>query len=145
MNKKIVIAVIAVILIIVLGIFVGSKIVKNNESKPVSSNTGTDTNTEAPSTTEPMPLPVEIASPTPEPSETPTPLNSNDYANKEEYAKAIAKRDWEARKINKTVYYAYDQIDSNGKYIIAVRDSATTAALAWYEVDIDKGTCEQYY
>lgn len=144
MNKKIVIAVIAAILIIALGIFVGSKIVGNNETKQTS-NTDKNTETPTPETTEPMPLPVEIESPTPSTEETPTPLNPNDYANKEEYAKAIAKRDWEARKIQKEVYYSYDQVDSNGKYIIAVRDSATTAALAWYEVDIEKATCEQYY
>lgn len=144
MNKKIVIAVIAAILIIALGIFVGSKIVGNNEAKQTT-NTNVNTETPTPETAEPMPLPVEIESPTPSTEETPTPLNPNDYANKEEYAKAIAKRDWEARKIQKKVYYSYDQIDSNGKYIIAVRDSATTAALAWYEVDIEKATCEQYY
>lgn len=142
MNKKIVIGTIAAILIIALGIFVGSKIVgNNNESNPTSN---TDVNTETPTPTEPMPSPVETESPTPIPENTPTPLNPNDYPNKEEYAKAIVKRDWEARKNQKKVYYAYDDVNSEGKHIVSVRDSGTTAALAWYEVDINKGTCEQY-
>ena len=38
------------------------------------------------------------------------------------------------------VYFSFDSIDNNGKYIVSVRDRISTEALYWYAVDIEKGT-----
>ena len=56
--------------------------------------------------------------------------------NPEEKAKAIVKENWGE---DDSVYYSYDGINSEGKYIICVRDKATTKALYWYYVDIETG------
>lgn len=49
----------------------------------------------------------------------------------------IVKEDWGK---DDKVYFSFDSIDSNGKYIVSVRDKASTEALYWYTVDIEKGT-----
>ena len=56
--------------------------------------------------------------------------------NPEEKAKNIVKENWGE---DDSVYYSYDGINSEGKYIICVRDKATTKALYWYYVDIETG------
>ena len=38
------------------------------------------------------------------------------------------------------VYYRIEQIQSNGVYIVSVRDNETTRDLAWYTVDVKNGT-----
>jgi len=42
------------------------------------------------------------------------------------------------------VYFAQDGKTDEGEYIICVRDSRTTNALAWYKVNIETGTCEEW-
>lgn len=37
------------------------------------------------------------------------------------------------------VYFASMGIDANGRYIVSVNDSATSAVYGWYSVDIDTG------
>lgn len=59
--------------------------------------------------------------------------------NKEEQAKEIVKNNWGE---DDSVYYSYDGIDEKGRYIICVRDNATTRALFWYYVDIETGSFE---
>ena len=54
----------------------------------------------------------------------------------EEKAKNIVKENWGE---DDSVYYSYDGINSEGKYIICVRDKATTKALYWYYVDVETG------
>ena len=49
----------------------------------------------------------------------------------------IVKKDWGA---DEKVYFYYDGIASDGRYIIGVKDSASTASLAWYWVDVENGT-----
>lgn len=51
----------------------------------------------------------------------------------------IVKENWGT---DDTVYFSFDNIDSNGKYIVCVRDKATTKALHWYTVDVKTGTFE---
>ena len=48
----------------------------------------------------------------------------------------IVKEDWGP---DTSVYFAQDGT-KNGKYIICVRDKASTAALAWYTVNVEDGT-----
>ena len=55
----------------------------------------------------------------------------------EEKAIEIVKNNWGP---DDTVYYSYDGIDKDGKYIICVRDKNTTKALYFYYVDIETGT-----
>lgn len=38
------------------------------------------------------------------------------------------------------VYFRIEQIQSNGVYIVSVRDNETTKDLAWYTVDVNNGT-----
>jgi len=38
------------------------------------------------------------------------------------------------------VYFRIEQIQSNGVYIVSVRDNETTKDLAWYTVDVNSGT-----
>ena len=45
----------------------------------------------------------------------------------------IVKEDWGE---DENVYYAEDGKTANGEYIICVRDKASTAALAWYTVNV---------
>lgn len=58
---------------------------------------------------------------------------------KEEKAKKIVQNNWGE---DDTVYYSYDGIDSNGNYIICVREKTTTKALYWYYVDLESGSFE---
>jgi len=49
----------------------------------------------------------------------------------------IVKENWGE---DEKVYFSFDSIDNNGKYIVSVRDRASTEALYWYTVDIEKET-----
>lgn len=55
----------------------------------------------------------------------------------EEKAIKIVKQNWGE---DDSVYYSYDGVDSQGRYIICVRDKNTTKALYFYYVDIETGT-----
>lgn len=57
----------------------------------------------------------------------------------EEKAINIVKNKWGQ---SNDVYFATMGIDANGKYIISVNDSATSAVKAWCYVDVDKGQIE---
>lgn len=46
----------------------------------------------------------------------------------------IAKKDWGE---DSTVYFTFDNVDSNGKYVVCVRKSTTTEALRWYAIDVN--------
>lgn len=162
MNRKMLIGIILVVLIVALAIFFGIKLSKDNIKK-------TDTNpvvqtSEIPtleiySTTTP-----EISTPTPEtpaqetqkpeetvlPEVTPTHNQTTEVSTysteqKIEYAKSIAKETWEKLGVNKKVYYSFAEITSDGKYLIAVREEATTQALVWYKIDISNKTYEISY
>lgn len=65
----------------------------------------------------------------------------NETMKKEEDNKAkainIVKENWGE---DSKVYFSFDSIDSNGKYIVSVRNKTTTEALAWYVVDLKNGT-----
>ena len=63
--------------------------------------------------------------------------NVSKTENPEEQAKKIVINNWGE---DDSVYYSYDGLDSQGRYIICVRDKATTKALFWYYVDIESGT-----
>ena len=57
----------------------------------------------------------------------------------EEKAINIVKKNWGNEE---GVYFSTMGIDANGKYIISVNDSATSAVKAWCYVDVDKGQIE---
>jgi len=52
-----------------------------------------------------------------------------------EKAIEIAKKDWGT---DSSVYFDFDHIDSDGNYVISVRDKSTKA-IFWYTVDVEKG------
>lgn len=58
-----------------------------------------------------------------------------------EKAIEIVEEDWGE---NRNVYFAGDGKTDSGEYIICVRDASTTNALAWYKVNIENGTCEDW-
>lgn len=67
-------------------------------------------------------------------------IDSETMQNEEDNkAKAIniVKENWGE---DSKVYFSFDSIDSNGKYIVSVRNKTTTEALAWYTVDVQKET-----
>lgn len=55
---------------------------------------------------------------------------------KEEKAVSIVENIW---KNEKEVYCYFEEIDSEGNYIVCVRDKETTRALYWYKVNIETG------
>ena len=54
----------------------------------------------------------------------------------EEKAINAVKRTWGSEE---GVYFASMGIDSKGRYIVSVNDSATSAVYGWYNVDIQTG------
>lgn len=57
----------------------------------------------------------------------------------EEKAKQLAKDNWGE---DDTVYFCYEEKNSEGRYVISVRDKATTKALEWFYIDIETGTID---
>ena len=56
----------------------------------------------------------------------------------EEKAISIVKKEWGA---DNSVNFTFDHKTENGEYVIAVRNSNTTAAIEWYIVNLSTGTC----
>lgn len=54
---------------------------------------------------------------------------------REERAIELVKKEWGS---TDGVYFSNESIDSNGRYIVSVRDKKTTTSLAFYLVDVDK-------
>ena len=61
---------------------------------------------------------------------------SDSVTSKEEKAVALVKEEWGS---TDGVYFRNESIDSDGRYIVSVRDSSTTTALAFYYVDLSTG------
>lgn len=78
----------------------------------------------------------------PEDSET----ENNEVDNKEtsnlspeEKAKQLAKDNWGE---DSTVYFSFEEVNEEGRYVISVRDKETTRALEWLYIDIETGTID---
>lgn len=69
-------------------------------------------------------------------STSPTEVTKNTGATNEEKAINIVKKNWGSEE---GVYFVTMGIDANGRYIVTVNDSATTAIYAWYAVNIETG------
>ncbi len=54
---------------------------------------------------------------------------------REEKAIELTKKEWGSED---GVYFVNESIDSQGRYIVSVRDKETTGALGYYVVDVDK-------
>lgn len=74
-----------------------------------------------------------------EPEEKPTEENQKEEVKVSDEDKAIdlAKKQYGT---TSGVYFRIEQIQSNSVYIVSVRDNETTRDLAWYTVDVVKGT-----
>lgn len=57
----------------------------------------------------------------------------------EEKAKQLAKDNWGE---DNTVYFSFEEVNAEGRYVISVRDKATTRALEWLYIDIETGTID---
>lgn len=158
MNKREVILGIAIVLIIALAIVVGINISKSKSEptspEPTSNPKVNTTNTPAvgtdnPDLESPSPDPVETASP--EATQTPSPSTQNKDISKMtdnqkiEYAKSIAKSNWEKSGNSKNVFYSYITAKNSETYIVTVRDNATTNQLVSYEINIRTGNCKETY
>lgn len=138
-NKTLYILII--IILIFAGIFVATKIEENDKTKPVVANTLNNTNkteekidVEKNNTLEPEQneLANDVVN-----NENKT---DNTEITSEEKAKQIVKENW--GEDDDTVYYSYDGLNEQGKYVICVRDKETTKALYRYYVDLETETCE---
>lgn len=58
----------------------------------------------------------------------------------EDKAKELAKKTYGS---SDGVYFKVEQVESNGVYIISVRDAETTNAMAWYKVDVKNQTVKE--
>lgn len=67
----------------------------------------------------------------------PSENSGEDPKTEEEKATSIVKKDWGE---DNNVEISIDGIDSNGNYIVAVRNSKTTEALAFYTVNVRNNT-----
>ena len=143
-KTSIIIIIILVIMLIAIGIFMFGEINKGSSSKPTSTNilkeddkiTNQITNTiiENTITNE---MENNITSENVIENTIPTETFEETPKTAEEKAISIVKKDWGE---DKNVDIAIDGIDSNGNYIVAVRDSSTTEAKAFYIVNTSNGT-----
>lgn len=143
-KTSIIIIIILVIMLIAIGIFMFGEINKGSSSKPTSTNTLkeddkitnqiTNTIIENTITNE---MENNITSENVIENTIPTETFEETPKTAEEKAISIVKKDWGE---DKNVDIAIDGIDSNGNYIVAVRDSSTTEAKAFYIVNTSNGT-----
>lgn len=148
MNKKVLIYVIVVILVICAGVLTVKNMVKDDKTIETSKNYNNietenkfveNVNTienkmenDIENKTEDEDKNTEMES---EPTNPEEKEDKNKDGNKEK-AIEIAKKEWGE---DDSVYFEFDKIDSNGNYRIAVRQKSTTNALVWYTVDIENG------
>lgn len=149
MDKKSIILLVAIILIVGLAIIVGKNLA-NKPAEPANTNP-TSSVTATPNRENVTPTPEETASTEPTetpkatPSPVPTPSQNKDISQmtekqKEDYAKSIAKSSWEKTGMKQKVFY--DSTANSEIYRITVRDEATTNMLITYEVNIKTGSCK---
>lgn len=152
MNKREIILGLVIVLIIALAIVVGINVSKSKteptNAEPGKSQNVTPTNTpvvetDDPNSESPSPEPIETASP----DVSPTPTQNKDISKmtdkqKEEYAKSIAKSNWEKSGGQKNIIC--NEIKRTSEtYIVVVRDAKTTKELCNYEVNIKTGECKE--
>lgn len=144
MSKK-TLYILIIIILIIAGIFVATKIADKDATKPVVANTVNNTNkTNNKNDVEEnniVTIENEIQDNNIENNITNSEIkNENTNISPEEEAKQIVKEHW--GEDDDTVYYSYDGINEQGKYVICVRDKETTKALYRYYVNVEAGTCE---
>lgn len=144
MNKKTLIVIIAIVLIIALAIFTGTKLSKKEinptNGDPVNNSTVHQTPTSEPNVVEtvsPEPTEEPTASPEPRPNVDTSKMTA---AEKKEYAQSLAKEKWEELNANITVKYVLETILDDGTYLIAVRSNGATKAYCY--VDINNNSCK---
>ncbi len=145
-KTSIIIIIILVIMLIAIGIFMFGEINKGSTTKPTSTNTLKDKNNEivnqianeiVENTIKNEVKNNETTENTTENTTIPTETFEEAPKTAEEKAINMVKKDWGE---DKNVDIAIDGMDSNGNYIVAVRDSSTTEAKAFYTVNTSSGT-----
>ena len=140
-------AILIIAIIIAVAVGVGIKLGSKNDLKTTSNSPVDDHEESVQTPTTSMPV-EETETPEIEETETPSPnveVSQMSSDEKKEYAKSIAKKTWEKLGVKTKVYYSSDEIDSEGNYIIAVREEATTKELVRYKINIETGSCEITY
>lgn len=136
MNKKILMYIGAIIIIVITGAICANKIFKKAKSVPTSTDVNNVNNMTNTIEKEAKNENINNTNTVKE-NENKNPNKTNNTESNEEKAKKIVKSNWGE---DDSVYYSYDGIDNNGRYIICVREKSTTKALYWYYVDIETGT-----
>ncbi len=132
--KKITIYVLILVVIIALGIIVAVNLKNDDKSIPSSSENIKENQTEnlEGNTTNKVENDIDenVTSNVEEENQ-----NREEQTPKTDVEKAIdiVKKDWGE---DNSVYFAEDGKTQEGEYIICVRDSNTTAAIAWYTVNV---------
>lgn len=134
MSKRIVFVLVIVVLIIA-GIYMAKKISKGTENIQTAGNMVNELVNDINEVLDNNAIEAEVENEIEETNSIEQEVKNTDKP--EEKAIEIVKNNWGP---DDTVYYSYDGIDKNGKYIICVRDKNTTKALYFYYVDIETGT-----
>lgn len=145
MNKKILIILIAIILVV--GIFIISKTFKKDKTIDTMTNKADIENmiennleNELSNTIYTMPGDTSIEDNNKDINEEENLGNNAPASNtgdKKEKAIEIVKKDWGE---DSTVNFICEGQNAKGEYIICVREKSTTRAIFWYYVDVDNGT-----
>lgn len=132
--KKTSIYIAAIIIVIIIGILLAVKVTKDFKVKPTTSEKVDNKVENKENNTIKNEVNINITDEennivdNPEPEKPKTDL---------EKAIEIVKEDWGS---DSSVYYAADGKTTKGEFIICVRDKNSTAALAWYTVNLEDGT-----
>ena len=149
--KKSYIFIIILIVIIAIGVIIGTNLNKDNEANPTGSdnvennmeneenNNITNNQIENETNTNLENTNIENNTVVQEPEE-----NEIQEEPKTDLEKAIdiVEKDWGE---DSAVYFAQDGQNANGEYIICVRDKNSTTAIAWYTVNVASGTFTKEY
>lgn len=136
MNKKILMYIGAIIIIAITGAICANKIFKKAKTVPTATDAN-DVNNMVNTIEEKTENTTINNVNTVEENDNKEPNKTNNTESNEEKAKKIVQNNWGDDNL---VYYSYDGIDANGRYIICVREKSTTKALYWYYVDVETGT-----
>lgn len=136
MTKKI-LYISIIISLIILGIFVAIKISEDNKTSQVAAGILNNTNKTVEEDFVKENNIVESKNEITKNNNIENDEIANNQQTPEEKAKQIVKENWGEDDL---VYYSYDGKDENGRYVICVREKATTKELYRYYVDVETGT-----
>lgn len=146
-NASIILIILFFVAVIILAIYVGKN--KANNSNEQTQNTSNNSVNQNNNNNSQTPVVTQTESPIPAEEPTMSPSLAPDTSNmtpdeKVEYAKSIAKSSWEKVGANIQVSYEYESILSDGRYMIAIRNNATTVDYCYVDIKTGTGELELY-